>query len=66
MNRPNRGNPADARLLTPEQAQVYTGMGRTTCRKFCDQIGATVKFGTMVRFDKKIIDKELDKLTVGE
>ena len=63
MNKAIRGNIADARMLTSEQAQVYTGMGRTICRKWCDEIGATRKFGAMVRFDKTVIDKAMDQLT---
>ena len=67
MNKAIRGNISDARMLTSEQAQVYTGMGRTICRKWCDEIGATRKFGAMVRFDKIVIDKAMDKLaTEGE
>ena len=63
MNKAIRGNITDTRLLTPDQAQAYTGMGRTMCRKWCDEIGATRKFGSSVRFDKNVIDKALDNLT---
>ena len=62
MNKATRGNIADTRLLTPDQAQMYTGMGRTMCRKWCEEIGAVRKFGGSVRFDKVVIDKALDQL----
>ena len=62
MNKPIRGSIADARLLTLQQACVYTGMGQNNFRKWADTIGATRKFGAAVRFDKVVIDKALDAL----
>ena len=62
MRKAIRSNVSDVRLLTAEQAQNYVGMGRTCCRQWCDEIGATRKFGGSVRFDKKVIDKVLDEL----
>lgn len=63
MRKPIRGNISDIRLLTPDQAQEYTGMGRTAFRKWADSIGATRKFGSSVRFDKTVIDRALDQMT---
>lgn len=60
MRKAIRGNISDVRLLTPEQAQEYLGLGRMMCRKWCDEIGATRKFGSNVRFDKVVIDRALD------
>ena len=45
MRKAIRSNVSDVRLLTAEQAQNYVGMGRTCCRQWCDEIGATRKFG---------------------
>ena len=62
MKKAIRGSITDVRLLTPDQAQAYVGMGRTMCRKWCDEIGATRRFGSNIRFDKVVIDKALDEL----
>ncbi len=63
MNKPNRGNIADARLLTIQQACEYTGMGRTKCANWCAEIGAVKRFGSMVRYDKHVIDAALNEMT---
>ena len=55
-----RGTISEARMLTIEQACAYTGFGKASCRKWCDEIGATCKFGKIVRFDKTVIDRVLD------
>lgn len=62
MRKANRGSAQDARMLTIEQAQVYTGLGRCTCRKWCEEIGAARRFGRMMRFDRIVIDAALDQL----
>lgn len=62
MNKPTRGSIADARLLTIQQACDYTGMGRTKCMSWCTEIGAVKRFGSMVRYDKWIIDKALNDM----
>ena len=50
------------RLLTASQGQTYTGLGRAVFRAFADEIGATIRFGGAVRFDRQIIDRKLDEL----
>lgn len=62
MNKATRGAIAEARMLTIEQACAYTGMGKASLRNWCEQIGATCRFGRMVRYDKTVIDKALDKI----
>lgn len=55
------------RMLTIEQACTYTGRGRTSCRAWCDSIGATRHFSRkLVRYDKDVIDRVLDEMNAGE
>ena len=62
MHLKEKGTIEETRMLHADQAQRYTGMGRTAFRKWADSIGATRKFGGSVRFDKVVIDKALDQL----
>lgn len=51
------------RMLTIEQACTYTNRGRTSCREWCDSIGATRRFSRkLVRYDREVIDKALDDM----
>lgn len=53
-------NPRDKReLLSILEACEYVGMGRAKFRNWADVIGAVVKKGRRVLFDKKIIDKAI-------
>lgn len=61
MNKFNLGTIEETRMLTIEQAVKYTGRGRNACRDWCNAIGATRHYGRMVRYDKKVIDAELDR-----
>lgn len=63
MNARSKGNIENVRLLNRQQAAEYTGMGLNACRTWCNQIGATLVFSTrIIRFDKNVIDAELDRL----
>ena len=61
-----KGAIENTRLLSADQAGQYVGMGRNTFRKWADQIGATRKFGSRVMFDKVVIDRALDMMTVEQ
>lgn len=50
------------RMLTQKQAQMYTGLGRTSLTEFARRIGARRKVGRTVLYDKKILDAGLDML----
>ena len=65
MNKAKRGAIQDARMLTCEQGMNFTGMGRNSFRKFCDEINATRRFGRMVRYDKELIVREFDRMSQG-
>ena len=50
------------RLLTESEAQVYTSLGRSKLREFGSEIGAVCRIGRAVRFDRVILDREIDRL----
>ena len=56
----------EPRMFTVEQGCAYTGRGRTSFKEWCKEIGATRKFGSMIRFDRKVIDAALDALEQAE
>lgn len=61
MRAANRGTIEETRMLNRQQAATYCGMGLSSCRAWCDSIGATRRFSErIVLFDKKIIDAALD------
>ena len=51
---------ADTRLFDVTQGCSYTQLGRSTFVKWCESIGAVRRFGSLVRYDKKVIDAALD------
>jgi len=53
----------EKRMLSLEEAAMYTGLGRTSCRQWLDKIGAVKKIGKRVLCDRVVIDKALDKAT---
>lgn len=53
----------EPRMLTIKEVMTLTGFGRSRARAFCDKIGATRKFSERtIRYDRKIIEAELDAL----
>lgn len=56
------GSISETRMLTADQGERYSGMGKNNFRKWADSIGATRKFGKSIRFDKTVIDKALDAM----
>lgn len=51
------------RLMDTEELRAYTGLGRNNAMKFSEEIGAKVKVGRRVLWDRKKIDQYLDELT---
>ena len=52
----------EKRMLSIEEAQGYTGLGRTSCRAFCEEVGALKKIGGRIIIDRTVLDQALDKL----
>lgn len=61
-NKANRGDISEARMFTIDQACAYTGMGKSYCRNWCEEIGAVRRFGKMVRYDRIVIDRVFDQM----
>ena len=55
---------SNKRLLSINEVSLYLGLGNSKTRVYMDEIGATRKIGARVLFDKNIIDKALDKMSV--
>lgn len=50
------------RMLQEPEMKLYTGLGRNNAREFCKNIGAVVRIGRRVLYDKKVIDEYFDSL----
>ena len=53
----------EIRLLDTEELRAYTNLGRNNAMKFGEEIGAKVKIGKRVLWDKVKIDQHLNELT---
>lgn len=53
----------ESRLLNTEELRAYTNLGRNNAMKFGEEIGAKVKIGKRVLWDKVKIDHHLNELT---
>ena len=53
-------------IPSQREAVAYIGMGMNCGRRFLDQIGATVKIGKRVVFDREVIDRYFDSLAAGK
>lgn len=54
---------AESRLMDTEELRAYTNLGRNNAMKLGEEIGAKVKIGKRVLWDRKKIDSYLNKLT---
>ena len=66
MNKATRGDINNTRMLTLQEATLYSGLSRNTARKYFDDIGAIRRFGSVIRVDKRVLDKALDSMATGE
>ena len=53
----------EGRLLDTDELRAYTNLGRNNAMKLGEEIGAKVKIGKRVLWDKVKIDQYLDSLT---
>ena len=53
----------ESRLLDTEELRAYTNLGRNNAMKLGEEIGAKVKIGKRVLWDKVKLDKYLNELT---
>lgn len=54
---------SENRLLDTDELRAYTNLGRNNAMKLGEEIGAKVKIGKRVLWDKVKIDQYLDGLT---
>lgn len=52
-----------ARLMDTEELRAYTNLGRNNAMKLGEDIGAKVKIGKRVLWDRVKIDRYFDELT---
>ena len=52
-----------SRLMDTEELRAYTNLGRNQAMELGDEIGARVKIGKRVLWDRVKIDKYLDSLS---
>lgn len=50
------------RMLQEPEMKLYTGLGRNKAREFCKSIGATVRIGRRVLYDRCVIDQYFDSI----
>ncbi|SCI33219.1 Uncharacterised protein [uncultured Clostridium sp.] len=53
----------ESRLMDTEELRAYTNLGRNNAMKLGEEIGAKVKIGKCVLWDKVKIDQYLNDLT---
>lgn len=53
----------NARLMDTEELRVYTSLGRNSAMKLGEEIGAKVKIGRRVLWDRRKIDEYFNSLT---
>lgn len=53
----------EKRMLQEPEMKTYIGLGRTKARELCESIGATVRVGRRVLYDKTVIDAYFDSAT---
>lgn len=66
LNKRIKGSISDTRWFDLEQGCTYTGLGKNTFRNWARQIGAEIKIGRIVRYDKAILDGAMDQATARE
>lgn len=53
----------EVRLMDTEELRAYTNLGRNNAMKLGEEIGAKVKIGRRVLWDKRKVDEYFDSLT---
>lgn len=53
----------ESRLMDTEELRAYTNLGRNNAMKLGEEIGAKIKIGRRVLWDKRKVDEYFDSLT---
>lgn len=62
-NRTVKPEVGKARMMDTEELRAYTSLGRNNAMKLGEEIGAKVKIGRRVLWDKRKVDEYFDSLT---
>lgn len=62
MNQRAKTKESETRMLDVNALCAYISMGKTKATEFGERCGAKRKMGKRTLYDKKIIDRALDKL----
>lgn len=54
------------RMLQEPEMKLYTGLGRNKAREFCKNIGAVVRIGRRVLYDRTKIDEYFNSITESD
>lgn len=60
--RETRNSLTEKRLLSIKDLCAYTGRGRNQATAWGREIGAEVKFGKRVFFDRYVVDRAIDRI----
>lgn len=52
----------DSRLIDTDELRIYLNIGRNNAMKFGEEIGAKVRIGRRVLWDKQVIDKYISSI----
>lgn len=56
-------NAGESRLMDTDELRAYTNLGRNSAMKLCEEIGAKVKIGRRVLWDRRKVDEYFNSLT---
>lgn len=62
-SRMNKAIVGESRLMDTEELRAYTNLGRNSAMKLGEEIGARVKIGKRVLWDRAKIDQYFNSLT---
>ncbi len=52
----------DSRLIDTDELRIYLNIGRNNAMKFGEEIGAKVRIGRRVLWDRQVIDKYISSI----
>lgn len=62
-NRTTVANIGESRLMDTEELRAYTNLGRNNAMKLGEEIGAKVRIGRRVLWDRRKVDEYFNSLT---
>lgn len=56
----------NVKMLSPDEAARYLGLGRLSARKFAEECGAVIHYGRRVLIDRMRLDQGIEALRKSE